>query len=594
MLQGDAAAMNIFSSLSFLSGSECQPDERKMMSHILNCIAALLQIRRMGTNGHYHASEGEITVFMMAIESMLTLLAPHRNESTDFIDASKASPLLNQFILVCLPHSNATGDKDAQNSQISWDKWYPLIFATGGGDIVPTHFEEVLRSYSSDATETLPQMHDMTIEHLAVSTPHQSATLLHLLSNYSPDLANRKDSNNEFPLHYAAKYSESPEVMQWLVHANPAAITAKGTSGYTPLHYILEREHAEKRLLLLECMILADHTVVSIEDDNNKTPLHMACNPKGPCDADIIKRLVTINPAAAKAADKHGNLPLHMVCEWTGSHVKAAEVAIEALLVVYKGAAATANSEGKLPLHVAAYWSSPAVVRKIFAACPNAVVVNSPAVGTPLHQAASRGESEGKAGEMEIIHFLHEQYEQAVCVKDPEFGWAPVHFAAFGGHCTVLEAVWRLFPPALKLRATMTGDLPLDVLLAQLMLRECDTLSDEANKLRFLLRQHPAKASISKKYVEVCADGESGASMFEDDASNTVSDETPSYFKRILLRALPSLDPTELRKLNYAERRMAMFLFYGSAVGDIDTTKIWRLLRRSGQDGLIKGIISFL
>ena len=64
-----------------------------------------------------------------------------------------------------------------------------------------------------------------------------------------------------------------------------------------------------------------------------------------------------------------------------------------------------------------------------------------------------------------------------------------------------------------------------------------------------------------------------------------------SYFLRIMLRAVPDLNPVELHRLNYAERRMAMFLAF-KAVSTDDHLLLPRL--RFVNKDLLKRVISFL
>ena len=60
----------------------------------------------------------------------------------------------------------------------------------------------------------------------------------------------------------------------------------------------------------------------------------------------------------------------------------------------------------------------------------------------------------------------------------------------------------------------------------------------------------------------------------------------------MLLRATPDLDPAELHRLNWAERRMAMFLAFRAVTTDI-TPLLMARLRFENKD-LVKHIVSFL
>jgi hypothetical protein len=64
------------------------------------------------------------------------------------------------------------------------------------------------------------------------------------------------------------------------------------------------------------------------------------------------------------------------------------------------------------------------------------------------------------------------------------------------------------------------------------------------------------------------------------------------YFIRILLRGDPTVNPTLLYALNYAERRLAMFISF-RAVSRNTKVNIWSSLRFGNKD-LLKKVISFL
>jgi hypothetical protein len=69
----------------------------------------------------------------------------------------------------------------------------------------------------------------------------------------------------------------------------------------------------------------------------------------------------------------------------------------------------------------------------------------------------------------------------------------------------------------------------------------------------------------------------------------------PSLIRRLLLRADPTIDPAELRRLNYEERRMAMFLVYTAIPKDINDSFIVRLRRLKNKDqSLLRLIVAFL
>ena len=71
-----------------------------------------------------------------------------------------------------------------------------------------------------------------------------------------------------------------------------------------------------------------------------------------------------------------------------------------------------------------------------------------------------------------------------------------------------------------------------------------------------------------------------------------VDENLPPYYLRLLLRAAPNLSPTKLRRLNYAERRLAMFLSFKAVTSQKKPVALKRLC--SENKDLVKLVVSFL
>jgi hypothetical protein len=115
------------------------------------------------------------------------------------------------------------------------------------------------------------------------------------------------------------------------------------------------------------------------------------------------------------------------------------------------------------------------------------------------------------------------------------------------------------------------GQLPLHVLI-QCPRGSTAEVSDKGDCFRFLLQIYPAAAGI------------------KDDHSNTLYDlavarKMKVYFRRLLLAAVPALDPIERRELNYQARRQGMFLVFRAVSSDKKST-IWANLCFEGLDCL--------
>ena len=108
-------------------------------------------------------------------------------------------------------------------------------------------------------------------------------------------------------------------------------------------------------------------------------------------------------------------------------------------------------------------------------------------------------------------------------------------------------------------------------------------LSKEADCFRLLLRWHPEAAGI---------EGGIGAAFKKTPYQLAVDDDLPPYYLRLLLRAAPDLNPAELHRLNYAERRMAMFLAFKAMPSQPEPLLLTRL--RFAKKDLLRHVMSFL
>ena len=68
--------------------------------------------------------------------------------------------------------------------------------------------------------------------------------------------------------------------------------------------------------------------------------------------------------------------------------------------------------------------------------------------------------------------------------------------------------------------------------------------------------------------------------------------ELPDYYLRLLLRAAPTLNPAELHRLNYEERRGAMFLAFKATTATMKAPLLARL--RGESKDLVQRVVSFL
>ncbi len=210
------------------------------------------------------------------------------------------------------------------------------------------------------------------------------------------------------PLHRAARFSKTPEIVAALLKAG-ADVNASARSGWTPLHMAAQFSDAPG---IVTALVDAG-AGVNARSRDGWTPLHVAAGQsKTP---RIVAALVGAG-ARLKARNKRGWTPLHVAA----GQNKTPEIAE---VLVWGGADVNARDEiGWTPLHTAAQSNRTlGVVEVLLRAGVNVNARNTDEV-TPLHMAAGQKKSSG------IVAAL---LEAGADVNAPaRDGWTPLHWAA--------------------------------------------------------------------------------------------------------------------------------------------------------------------
>ena len=107
--------------------------------------------------------------------------------------------------------------------------------------------------------------------------------------------------------------------------------------------------------------------------------------------------------------------------------------------------------------------------------------------------------------------------------------------------------------------------------------------SEATNLFHLMLQRYPEAAGI---------EAGNGVNYRKSPYQLAVDKNLDTYYLRLLLRAAPDHNPTELHRLNYAERRMAMFLSF-RAVSEASKPLLLSKLRNQNMD-LVRHVVSFL
>ena len=126
------------------------------------------------------------------------------------------------------------------------------------------------------------------------------------------------------------------------------------------------------------------------------------------------------------------------------------------------------------------------------------------------------------------------------------------------------------------------GWLPLHLFTSSMTKGPVNLLSDEADFFRLMLRWYPEAVGIKAGH------GKQKKTPYQ----LAVARKLDPYYLHLLLRAAPDHNPVELHRLNYAERRMAMFMAFRAVTTQPKPLLLARL--RFENKDLVKHVVSFL
>ena len=318
-----------------------------------------------------------------------------------------------------------------------------------------------------------------------------------------------------------------------------------------------------------------------------------------------VEMLLKANSDAAKHRDSNGSNLLHF-CRYLSSAL-CIEV-MKRILAIHTDAVREANADGWLPIHSAARYSTVEVMEFLLGLYKESATMLSPSSVNLLYLAIHNSKNTNMEAK---VKYLSSRYP-AMLLQMTDYGRTPFISAVFTKNIPAMRMLYEIGGQE-QLRTPMAhmdadeknnGRLPLHMVIKwhAYWLRG-SLLSPEADCFRMLLRWYP-QAAGTEGGVDMVFNNDDDEEEEEDEEEESrivfkktpyqmaVDEKLPPYYRRLLLRAALELNPVELRRMNYEERRMAMFLAF-SAVTTQPTPLLMARLRFEKKD-LVKHVISFL
>jgi serine/threonine protein kinase len=234
----------------------------------------------------------------------------------------------------------------------------------------------------------------------------------------APQSPSQVDQAKRLPLHFGASSKAAMEVL--LAASPPDALRVKSTSGKTPLHEFLF--HWDPKVEAFEAMLSKDKMTANILDDDDATPLHIACGyvsgeekDRKPRKLAVISALLEAYPAATLQKSKaFGYLPLHVACKY-----RASSDIIGVLLAKGKGSEKLTDKALSLPLHLALAAGAPqASSAALLKAHPAAASIMDANGRLPLHLALAP--TSGANAPEDLVWSIFELHPAAARARDNE------------------------------------------------------------------------------------------------------------------------------------------------------------------------------
>jgi ankyrin repeat protein len=599
-------------------------------------------------------------VFVQAVRAIATLALTHPNESLVYKLPTTEHGSVFKLILSSFPADN---DFDLLTTGHCGDGWQALHWASVLNEekVSAEDMSVILRAGTSTALTLTGQC--TPVHYLAMALEPNTKKLQLLLSS-CPDMAMMADAEDGLTgAHYAA-FGSSLEALQQLVIHHPAALEAKDHDGLTILMAIVDQSaYNTSTVSMVRFVMQTNAQCALLTDSRGNTAMHkIYCLWDNDIDNQaFISEMVGVMLESQVGAElvlvrnDCGRLPIHEACMQLRHH---SHTFVAQLLKAHPEGARILDKGESLAAHYAADRSSVTVMRMLLEAHPDSVKAISPRFGTLHHSAAQNS--------LEMIQCVHALCPEGWSTPMPGSERYPLHnacgarLARLDQFCDMIIAVWSLYPEAIRV-PDIDGDLPLHVFIAssrfsnkweQVTLTTdalpcaarpaasplpytdlalpcpalpcpalpcpdllCPALAchrDQASlttALLFLLKHYPAAAGIPNKAGEPSYHRWYLGHILSRTLAETPYDiavrlELPDWVRRLLLRAAPSQDPAQLKRLNYAERRGALFLAFSAIVAepqDISSSSsssfVVRLrgaLMSDAQMSLLRAVVSYI
>jgi hypothetical protein len=295
-----------------------EPDENSIQRHILDCLGALINLKKKKSTIHNHESK----VFFAAISFMATSASKGENLGKTGQDKQEdgSALIMRNFP----PRDYIPERKVRKNGSIS----LPVVPQQKASHWLCMHWVACLgHNLTSDDHRALIEADPMSIQSIdgmkfkatpahyaaAVTADKETVSSLSLMAKSCPRIASVKDHNGWLALHYAAKYSDSVQMLELLLQLNPSASLSASPDfdKYFPLFILAERTDMRygRKVAMMKCLLEADPNSATAVNGCGDTILHILCD--NPCSnsVELVRLCLKVAPQLASTRGQMDHLP---------------------------------------------------------------------------------------------------------------------------------------------------------------------------------------------------------------------------------------------------------------------------------------------
>ena len=429
--------------------------------------------------------------------------------------------------------------------------WMPMHFAVSVPDIRIEDIDLLFAHHPESIKQGCRRGDNLTPCHLAVMAREPNMALIERLKKYDPSFARSLTGKSSSPLHLAAQYSNSVDLIDELIEMYPEALHIRDRRRCTPLKCCLSN-HTQSAPDILQVIVDA------------ATPQ-------------------TASQTASQIVFLHrGFLPLHFFLEKCRTISETAkERMVPILLRAFPNDVNIIDDNDNMAINLAARNCDVAVFKLIVKAIPASSLLDS-----SVAHFAVIGK---KLNNLRYLRSLRPELPELFF--EDNGGKTPLHFAIenstiFKVDFSFIQAVATISPPDAVRILDWDGNNMLHTLIHQCTPYQLNNAA-AWDTLRFLLRLIPGAAVTTNEH------GQTPYDLLDSNRPDLI------FARRLLLLAgAPSLHPETLKQMNYEARKGGLLAFFGargedhSSSGRVDIC--YRIRYGAGAMELIRQVVSFL